>query len=171
MRGQPSVFRFTASLLLTALLLSPNVSFSAQPVTKGKAPATRKAATQKPFVIQETYRQETGRERQPYENERGIVGLDMLIEPNHYPVVQRIFKGTPAYAQGVKMGDTILAINGVRAINKSLWEVDRLISDVPGEVVSLIILREGKRRQVSLTVMPISEANVAVRSSFAGLMP
>ncbi len=165
MNGRKSVIGITASLLLLGLTLGAS-GFSAQPAPKGKTAASSKTGSKKPFVIQETYR-----EQKPYEDERGIVGLDMLIEPNHYPVVQRIFKGTPAYTEGVRIGDTILAINGVRAIDKSLWEVDQLISDVPGDVVSLTLLRDGKLKRINLTVMPISEANAAVKNSFSGLMP
>lgn len=120
----------------------------------------------KPFVIRETYHENASNQ-----SDKGIVGLDMLIEPGHYPVVKRIFKGTPAYRQGIRVGDTVLAINGVRTIHKSLWEVDALISDRPGELVTLTILHDVQIKKVSLTVMSLDEASAAVRESFAGLIP
>jgi hypothetical protein len=146
------------------------MGLASQPVSKARPStphATGKAGQgKKPFVIQETYRETT-----PAQQEKGIVGLDMLINPGHYPVVQRVFKGTPAALQGIRVGDVIMAINGVRAVNKSLWEVDTLISDVPGDVVTITILRGSNLRKVPLTVMSLSEANAQVRNNFAGLIP
>lgn len=169
MSGQTILKHLSLSLILMGLFSLP-LALAAQPAPKGKPVKPAKSADKtkspdnKSFTIQETYR-----EAKPfYVNERGIVGLDMLIQPNHYPVVERIFKGTPAYNQDVRIGDTILAINGVRAIDKSLWQVDQMISDIPGEVVTLTILRDGKLRKIDLTVMPLSEATFAVKSTFEG---
>jgi C-terminal processing protease CtpA/Prc len=139
---------------------------AAPPINRNKAKPVTSPKAAKPFVIQETYR-----EALPETSDKGVVGLDMLIEPNHYPVIQKIFKGTPAHAQGIRVGDTILAINGERTVNKTLREVDLLISDIPGEVVNLIILRDGKPKKYSLTVMSLGQANSAVRASFTGLSP
>ncbi|WP_373533270.1 PDZ domain-containing protein [Vampirovibrio sp.] len=139
---------------------------AAPPVKQGKAKQAPTAKSGKPFVIQETYR-----EALPGTSEKGVVGLDMLIEPNHYPVIQKVFKGTPAQLQGIRVGDTILAINGVRAVQKTLSEVDRLISDIPGDVVNLVILRDGKPKKYSLTVMSLGQTDPTVRQSFAGLTP
>jgi S1-C subfamily serine protease len=139
---------------------------AAPPVKQGKAKPVISPRTGKPFVIQETYR-----EALPETTEKGVVGLDMLIEPNHYPVIQNVFKGTPAQVAGLRVGDTILAINGVRVVNKTLREVDLLISDIPGELVNLIILRNGKPKKYSLTVMSLGQADPEVRNSFAGLIP
>lgn len=166
MSGQTILKHVSLSLILMGLFSLP-LALAAQPAPKGKpskSAGKTKSPDKKAFTIQETYR-----EAKPfYVNERGIVGLDMLIQPNHYPVVERIFKGTPAYNQDVRIGDTILAINGVRAIDKSLWQVDQMISDIPGEVVTLTILRDGKLRKIDLTVMPLSEATSAVKSTFKG---
>ncbi|WP_303674537.1 PDZ domain-containing protein [Vampirovibrio chlorellavorus] len=135
-----------------------------------KPPAATSKDAGKPFVIRETYRENSQAANNPLDN-KGIVGLDMLVEPDRYPVVQRVFRGTPAQTQGLRIGDTILAINGVRTLHQSLWELDAMISDVPGDVVTLTILRDGKLRKFGLTVMPLSEANASVKSTFSGFGP
>jgi S1-C subfamily serine protease len=153
-------------IALIACLSWAALTEAAQPLSRSNAKTVMPPKAGKPFVIQETYR-ETVSETP----EKGVVGLDMLIEPNHYPVIQNIFKGTPAHSQGIRVGDTILAINGVRTVNKTPREVDLLISDIPGEVVHLIILRGGKPKKYSLTVMSLGQADPTIRASFAGLSP
>lgn len=158
--------------MFIATLGAPILGWTAKPAPQAKQNTTQKKSNDagKPFVIRETYRESTMDNTSPADS-KGIVGLDMLVEPDRYPVVQRVFKGTPAQTQGVRIGDTILAINGVRTLHQSLWELDALISDVPGEVVTLTILRDGKLRKFGLTVMPLSEANASVRNNFSGLSP
>ncbi len=141
-----------------------------QTISSKKATTPKATDAGKPFVIRETYRESSLETNNPLDN-KGIVGLDMLVEPDRYPVVKRVFKGTPAQSQGVRVGDTILAINGVRTLHQSLWELDALISDVPGDMVTLTLLRDGRLRKVGLTVMPLSEANASVRSNFSGFAP
>lgn len=157
---------------ITTILGWPQMGWTAKPAPQATQKLTPKktSETGKPFVIRETYRES---ELAPSEtrDDKGIVGLDMLVEPDRYPVVQRVFKGTPAQTQGVRIGDTILAINGVRTLHQSLWELDALISDVPGDMVILTILRDGKLRKFGLTVMPLSEANASVKSNFSGFGP
>ena len=162
------VFRLkpVCNIALIGCLSWITLSQAAPPPNRSSAKPIIPPKTSKPFVIQETYR-----ETLPETPEKGVVGLDMLIEPNHYPVIQKIFKGTPAHSQGIRVGDTILAINGVRTVNKTLREVDLLISDTPGEVVNLIILRNGKPKKYSLTVMSLGQADPTIRASFAGLSP
>lgn len=166
MNGKHLTIQRVLLLLLLLACCASLTSDAAQPVPRGKVPTPGKVAAKKPFVVQETYREQT-----PYEDQKGIVGLDMLIEPERYPVVQRVFKGTPAYTEGVRSGDVILAINGVRAVNKSMWEVDKMISDIPGDVVNLTVMRDGQLRKFNLTVMPINEASAAVQNSFSGFVP
>lgn len=114
-----------------------------------------------PFVIRETYRQaSTGK------SEKGIVGVDLLIEPRHYPVIQRVFSGTPAQRSGIRPGDVILAINGSRVFDKTLWEVDAIISDRPGEQVDFTLLRGEKTRKISLRVESMSSLSGTQQQPF-----
>ncbi len=158
--------------LVVATLGVPIVGWTAKPAPQAKqnSPQKKTGDAGKPFVIRETYR-ESNVDTSSTADSKGIVGLDMLVEPDRYPVVQRVFKGTPAQTQGVRIGDTILAINGVRTLHQSLWELDAMISDVPGDVVTLTILRDGQLRKFGLTVMPLSEANASVRNNFSGFAP
>lgn len=126
-------------------------------------PAEPQLDTTKPFVIRETYQQ-----AQPSHPKAsaGIVGLDMLITPGQYPLVQAVLDGTPAFRQGVQPGDRIVAINGVPAIDKSRSEVDALISDVPGDPVSLKLLRGTRLIAIQLTVVSLAQVSRNLQNSY-----
>jgi C-terminal processing protease CtpA/Prc len=108
----------------------------------------------KPFVIRETFHQAPPRQSPP---SPGIVGLDMMIAPGQYPLVQAVLPGTPAARQGVQPGDRIIAINGLAAMDRSRTEVDAMISDVPGDSVALRLLRGVRVVDVRLTVVSLAQ--------------
>lgn len=108
--------------------------------------------------------------RMPVTQGPGIVGLDMLIHSQRYPVVQYVFPHTPADRQGIRAGDTLLAVNGVQLLGKSRAQVDAMIPDVPGERVSFVIARDGRLHEVTLTVMALSEVAQQSRSALSAWM-
>jgi len=85
----------------------------------------------------------------------GIVGLDMLIQRDRYPVIQAVFQGTPAYARDMRPGDAIIAVNGIQTLGKSRETIDAMISDVPGEVVNFTVAREHLMLDIPVTVMAL----------------
>lgn len=90
--------------------------------------------------------------------EPGMIGLDMAIRGNHYPQVQSVFQGSPAHRKGMLPGDEIIAIDGVSTLGRSIYEIDALISDVPGTPVKLTLHRFNALREVELIVAPVSQA-------------
>jgi S1-C subfamily serine protease len=84
----------------------------------------------------------------------GIVGLDLLIFPNDYPLVQGVFPGTSAAQQGVQPGDRIVQIDHLSTMGKSRSQVDEMIPDRVGTRVQLLISREQQLKSVTLTVLP-----------------
>lgn len=138
------------------------------PTTSHKTTASASGRpTTKPFVVKETYHQQGNAPA----NSHGVVGLDMAIRPDSYPVIQSVFPGTPAQQQGIRPRDLLVAINGVRTYNKSVTEVDALISDVPGDVVSLTVLRGTQLKQIHLTVASVESLSRETQSTFSYLMP
>lgn len=146
--------------LFAALMVRVSPDGSAQTIN-----ATNKA---KPFVVRETFRRETLQpEMQGLETrQKGIVGLDLRVQENTHPMVQGVFKGTPAEKSGFQTGDAILAVNGVSTLGKSRSTLDEMISDVPGEVIHFNVLRDKRTVVIALTVISLSDASQSLRARF-----
>ncbi|MGE0201397.1 MAG: PDZ domain-containing protein [Candidatus Melainabacteria bacterium] len=84
----------------------------------------------------------------------GIVGVDLEITAGEYPLIMRVFPGTPAARAGLQAGDRLLGVNGRSFLNQARSTVDSLISDVPGTRLSFVVqpFASATRRQVALTV-------------------
>jgi hypothetical protein len=132
--------------------------------------------TQPDFTIQETRRHyapspssaELDATR-PKSGGHGIVGIDILIHPDRYPVIQAVFPGTPAQKAGLLPGDTIVAVNGIQTVDKSRSAVDRMISDRPGARVDFTIARHGEIRHISLAVMALEDLAAGLRTGFEAI--
>lgn len=121
-----------------------------------------------PFVIHETYEQHADAP-ETHKASHGVVGLDLLIQQGRYPMVQGVFRGTPAATQGLLPGDMILAINGITTFGKNITQVDTMISDVPGDRVLLTVQRGARLSQVRLTVAALDTLPSGLRSEFSSL--
>jgi membrane-associated protease RseP (regulator of RpoE activity) len=148
---------FFGGSLLLALILSRGLSESVC------------AAGGQPFVIHETFEQHPAPASPHAPSTHGIVGLDLLIQRGHYPLVHSVFRGTPAANQGVLPGDVILSINGAPTLGKNVNQVDAMISDVPGDPVSLTVQRGPQRAQVRLVVADLETLSPHLRSDFSAL--
>ena len=106
---------------------------------------------------------------------RGFIGVNIqpvtaeiaeslgLKEPQG-ALVADVQNDTPAAKAGIKSGDVVLAVNGVRI--KDARELSRRISLInPGTVVKLIISREGKERTVDVTLAKLPEDRLASRTT------
>lgn len=107
--------------------------------------------------------------RHDAQQEPGIVGLDLLITKREYPIVQTVFKGSPAYFKGIQPGDKIVEINGIATLGKNDREIDRMISDVPGTPVGLKIQRGFMTADVILTVASLSYVPKNVRNNYTSM--
>jgi serine protease Do len=90
---------------------------------------------------------------------RGSIGIEFSAQPN--PAIARVYgsgvtisnvvSGTPADEAGLKIGDTITAVDG-----RELKSGDDLVADIasrkPGTKVKVSYIRNGKKQEVSLTV-------------------
>jgi len=128
-----------SALAITSCLLIQSAAFAAPPPPPPS-----------PTVI-------TGGVRQTV-TEHGIVGLDMRILPEgvSYPLVQRVFKNTPASLHGMQPGDYIMEIDNETTIGKSVTDIDAMISDIPGTPVLFTLLRAGRILRIQLNVAPAS---------------
>ncbi len=122
------------------------------------------------FTVLETYRQHAT--PQPADPTMpGVVGLDLLVRTDAYPTVQGVFPGTPAHKQGIRPGDILVAVNGEKTLHKDLTTLDAMISDVPGDMVRLSVLRGGQLKQVSLTVVSLADLSRELQASFSSMGP
>lgn len=92
---------------------------------------------------------------------RGSIGIEFAAEEN--PAIARVYgvnsgvtisnvvAGTPAEAAGLKVGDTIVSVDG-----QSVKNGDELVSDIasrkPGSKVTLGFFRNGKKQEATVTV-------------------
>lgn len=93
--------------------------------------------------------------------ERGSIGVEFDAEPN--PAISRVYgvntgvtissvvSGSPADEGGLKVGDTIVSVDG-----KTIKNGDELVADIasrrPGTKVTLGYIRSGKKEQTTITV-------------------
>ena len=88
------------------------------------------------------------------------LGLDKA----HGVIVQSIVSGGAAQAAGLKEGDVILSVDGkdVNAANELQSTIAR---QHPGDVVTLVIVREGKRLEKKVTLRPRSDESITTATS------
>ena len=75
-------------------------------------------------------------------NKRGVIGFN--TKPySRYIEVTRVEKDSPAFKAGIKVGDTIININGVSVYGKSIAETD--FWGAAGTSLDITVKREGQR--------------------------
>lgn len=109
-------------------------------------------------TVVQVYNQLTGPEHRV---QRGSIGIEFNAEAN--PAIARVYgvesgitvssvvAGSPADRAGLKVGDTIISVDG-----KSIKNGDELVSEIasrkPGSKVTLDYVRNGKKDQTTVTV-------------------
>lgn len=79
------------------------------------------------------------------------VGMSVGMNENT-PTISSVFKGTPAEKAGLKAGDQILAVDGVR---KAKWELDDVVSRIRGPLgtkVTVEIFRPDTAKNLTFTM-------------------
>jgi len=83
---------------------------------------------------------------------RGWAGVD-LDESGEAVTVTKVYDGTPADKAGVRTGDQLIAVNGVRLAEENHEQLQALMADMkPGTKFDYTLARNGKERAVSLTL-------------------
>ncbi|MEM0951748.1 MAG: PDZ domain-containing protein [Cyanobacteria bacterium P01_H01_bin.74] len=91
----------------------------------------------------------------------------MLIQPNDYPYIDQVYSGTPAANNRIHSGERIIAINGIDVFGRNKQTVDKMISNQPGDTVTLLLQTNStSQREVTLTVMPLSVLSSRLRPTF-----
>lgn len=154
------------TLVILVLASHSNLQASTQAASKTTAPnqtATDSITT--PFQIRETYQHFTEARNttpQGFNNnaqldndtstQPGIVGFELMITSQHYPMVIQVFPNTPADRSGLQTGDQLVAINNIPTRGRNRATIDAMISDIPGEWVHFLILRGTQMQRTKLQV-------------------
>jgi serine protease Do len=71
-------------------------------------------------------------------------------------LISQVYGGSPAEKAGLKAGDAVIEIDGVKVTN-SQDVVREVLKKQVGQKVNFVILREGKRTEISLTTAQMPE--------------
>jgi predicted metalloprotease with PDZ domain len=81
---------------------------------------------------------------------RGWAGVD-LDESGEAITVTAVFDGTPAEKAGVKIGDQLVAVNGIRISEENEEKVHALMGEMtPGKTFDYTLSRNGRERNISI---------------------
>ena len=94
--------------------------------------------------------------------ERGWAGVEMDHAEDGTLSVKEVYAGTPADQAGVKVGDVLVAIDGVQLAEENKAELQKVEAQMkPGNTVNFTIARKGKERDLSITLEPMPEDMLA----------
>ena len=66
-------------------------------------------------------------------------------------VVLMVHEGSPAYATGVRPGDVLVEVDGLRIANSNHF-ICLIAAHLPGEIIKLSTIRAGERRTATVTL-------------------
>lgn len=73
----------------------------------------------------------------------GIIGVKFLSVYGRPPVINRVFPGTPAFNNGLRANDVIMAVDGIPTFGLSKEEVYDMIVGTPNTPVTISLQRNG----------------------------
>jgi len=85
------------------------------------------------------------------EGEFGGIGIEISMEKGR-PIVVAPIEGTPAFKEGLRAGDIIIAVDGEDTFGKTLMEIVKKIRGKPGTKVRLTIMRRGADKPFSVEI-------------------
>jgi C-terminal processing protease CtpA/Prc len=72
----------------------------------------------------------------------GIIGVKFVMAFGRPPIINRVFPGTPAFENGLKPNDIIVAVDGVPTYGLTKEEVFNMIVGTPNTPVSISLMRK-----------------------------
>jgi S1-C subfamily serine protease len=91
---------------------------------------------------------------------RGWAGVD-LDESAEAVTVNKVYEGTPAQKAGIRVGDQLIAVNGVQISEENHEQLQAMMAAMkPGKTFDYTISRSGKERSVKLTLAEMPEEAV-----------
>ena len=90
---------------------------------------------------------------------RGLIGLEGEGTDEGY-VVQKLIEGANAGAAGLKVGDVLVAVNGIALTDKEAAYADSK-NRKPGKVAQVTVLRGGEKLTMPVELVGTSEQQIA----------
>jgi len=87
----------------------------------------------------------------------GIIGVKFVLAFGRPPVINRVFPGTPAYTEGLRNNDVIIAVDGVPTFGLTKEEVYQMIVGAPGTPVTVSVSRNGDFTNRTMTRMDFND--------------
>lgn len=92
---------------------------------------------------------------------KGLIGVDgEWDEVAEGFRVESLIPGTNAEHAGVRIGDVLMAVNGIPLKEEAATKADRE-NRRPGANVSIVVLREGERKMMNVTLSAMTEEQMA----------
>ena len=93
--------------------------------------------------------------------DKGWAGVEM-DESGGSPAVTKVHPGTPAAKANVKIGDVLVAVNGLRLGEENKEALRELWGEMKaGRTFTYTVERDGKERDLKLTLIPMSQEVLA----------
>lgn len=90
--------------------------------------------------------------------DRGWVGVELDHNKDGSMTVKKVIDGSPAQDAGLKSGDVLLAINGVKFAEKNKDKLKAAKSEMKaGNTIEYTVSRQGKTKDVAITLAPLPE--------------
>src|SRR5262245_2443422 len=105
------------------------------------------------------------------ESEAEDLSVKLGIQEGYGVVIAEILKDTPAETSGLRAGDLIVAIDGRPVVETRVLQ--RLVGATPeGRELKLVVLREGRRRELRIHVgaMPADAVSERVAAEYGFLV-
>ena len=83
----------------------------------------------------------------------GFIGVELDKGKGGVLKITKVVEGSPAEKAGIKQGDELFAINGIRFNDENHKKISKV--KLPGKRVSCTIKRDGASREVKLTLSPM----------------
>lgn len=94
-----------------------------------------------------------------YMAKKGLIGVDGEWTDDGL-VIGSFIDGTNAQAAGVRLGDVLIAINGISLSDKDAMKADSENRN-PGSVAKITVLRNGEKKKMKVTLMGLSQEQIA----------
>lgn len=84
-------------------------------------------------------------------------GLDLQLSPDKKKMlIHQVFKDSPASAAGIKLNDQLISVNNMPVEDLALPDIQQMLRE-EGKKVNLVLLDQGKRKNVSLELRSLIE--------------
>lgn len=89
----------------------------------------------------------------------GGLGVSVLKGPKHI-IISLPYEGGPGQRAGLKIGDKLVAIDGVNIVGASMQTISEHMRGRPGTTVEVTVLRDGQEKKMTVTREEININNV-----------